>query len=183
MVKHTLVSLGPRVLASRMLHDYVHDLYAPAAASGRSMTADGYSGAREVAAWKARVAKAWPGVSIEHVESSGAGESPHLGTRLTVRATVELGELEPGDVAVELAYGRVDEYDVLIEPRYLELTGQDLTEDGLLRYVGEIPLDRTGAFGYGVRVVPRHDRLTTRTELGLVALPPAPIGMTTGPLR
>jgi starch phosphorylase len=129
------------------------------------------------------VAKAWPGVSIEHVESSGAGETPHLGTRLTVRAAVELGELEPGDVAVELAYGRVDENDMLIEPRYLELPHHEVIEDGRLRYVGEVPLDRTGAFGYGVRIVPRHDRLSTRTELGLVVLPPAPIGMTTGPLR
>jgi starch phosphorylase len=183
MVKHTLVSLGPKVLASRMLYDYVHGLYAPGTAAARSMTADGYAGAREVAAWKARVAKAWPGVSIEHVESSGAGETPHLGTRLTVRAAVELGELEPGDVAVELAYGRVDENDMLIEPRYLELPHHEVIEDGRLRYVGEVPLDRTGAFGYGVRIVPRHDRLSTRTELGLVVLPPAPIGMTTGPLR
>jgi starch phosphorylase len=183
MVKHTLATLGPKVLATRMLYDYVHGLYSPATASARRMTADGYAGAREVAAWKARVAKAWPGVSIEHVESSGMDESPHLGTRLAIRAIVELGELEPADVAVELAYGRVDENDMLVEPRYVELTGDDLADDGRLRYVGELPLDRTGAFGYGVRVVPRHDLLTSRTELGLVALPPAPIGMTSGPLR
>ncbi|HEX6469836.1 MAG TPA: alpha-glucan family phosphorylase [Streptosporangiaceae bacterium] len=183
MVKHTLVSLGPKVLATRMLHDYVHDLYAPAARAAREMTADGHAGAREVAAWKSRVAKAWPGVSIEHVESSGAGESPHLGTRLNVRATVELGDLEPDDVAVELAYGRVDEHDQLIEPRYVELTGRESGEDGRLRFVGEVPLDRTGAFGYSVRVVPRHERLATRTELGLVALPPPPVGMASGPLR
>jgi starch phosphorylase len=183
MVKHTLVSLGPKVLATRMLHDYVHGLYVPAARSARDMAADVYAGARELAAWKARVAKAWQHVSIEHVESSGAGESPHLGTRLNVRATVELGDLEPGDVAVELAYGRVDEHDALIEPRYVELAPQEVAEDGRLRYVGEVPLDRTGAFGYGVRVVPRHARLVTRTELGLVALPPAPVGMASGPLR
>jgi starch phosphorylase len=183
MVKHTLVSLGPKVLATRMLHDYVHDLYAPAARAAREMTAGGHAGAREVAAWKSRVAKAWPGVSIEHVESSGAGESPHLGTRLNVRATVELGDLEPEDVAVELAYGRVDEHDQLIQPRYVELTGRETGDDGRLRLVGEVPLDRTGAFGYSVRVVPRHERLASRTELGLVALPPPPVGMASGPLR
>jgi starch phosphorylase len=183
MVKHTLVSLGPKVLATRMLYDYVHGLYAPAARSAREMTADVFAGAREVAAWKARVAKAWQNVSIEHVESSGAGESPQLGTRLNVRATVELGDLEPADVAVELAYGRVDEHDILIAPRHLELTAHEMAEDGRLRYVGEVPLDRTGAFGYSVRIVPRHDRLVTRTELGLVTLPATPVGMASGPLR
>jgi starch phosphorylase len=170
------------VLATRMLDDYVGMLYAPAAVAARSVTANGYAGARELAAWKGRVTKAWAGVTVEHVESTGAGESQHLGTRLIVRATVELGELEPADVAVEVVYGRVDKNDVLMDPRYLELTGE-VIEDGQLRYSGEVPLDRTGAFGYSVRVVPRHDRLVSRTELGLVALPPAPIGMTSGDLR
>jgi starch phosphorylase len=186
MVKHTLVSLGPKVLAGRMLHDYVEHLYAPASASARSISAQGYEGARELAAWKLRVAKAWPGVSVDHVESSlesGDADSPHVGTRLTIRALVGLGELEPRDVAVEVVYGRVDDTDSLVSPAYLELTGDEVTEDGRLRYVGEIPLDRTGAFGYSVRVVPNHERLANRAELGLVALPAAPVGMPEGDLR
>jgi starch phosphorylase len=186
MVKHTLVSLGPKVLAGRMLRDYVAQLYAPAAASARSISASGHAGARELAAWKLRVAKAWPGVSVDHVESSlesGDDGSPHVGAQLTIRALVDLGELQPGDVTVEAVYGRVDETDSLISPAYRELTGDEVAEDGRLRYVGEIPLDRTGAFGYSVRVVPRHDGLVTRAEMGLVALPPAPAGMPEGDLR
>ena len=31
MVRHTLKSLGPKVLATRMVRDYVRTLYAPAA--------------------------------------------------------------------------------------------------------------------------------------------------------
>ncbi|MGI8331101.1 alpha-glucan family phosphorylase [Actinomadura scrupuli] len=186
MVKHTLVSLGPRVLAGRMLHDYVTQLYAPAATAARGISAGGYQGARDLAAWKLRVAKAWPGVSVDHVESSlesGDDDSPHVGARLTIRALVGLGELEPRDVTVEVVYGRVDETDSLVSPAYLELTGDEVAEDGRLRYVGEIPLDRTGAFGYSVRVVPHHERLANRAELGLVALPPAPVGMPEGDLR
>jgi starch phosphorylase len=96
---------------------------------------------------------------------------------------VELGELRPADVAVEVAYGRVDDTDSLIDPRYRELTDTETVEDGRLRYVGEVPLDRTGDFGYSVRVVPRHQMLANRAEMGLVALPPAPPGMTNGDLR
>ncbi|MGH3388140.1 MAG: alpha-glucan family phosphorylase, partial [Actinomadura sp.] len=102
MIKHTLASLGPKVVSTRMLRDYVTDLYAPAAASARTVIGDSFAGARELAAWKQRVTKAWPALAVDHVESSGVDESPHLGARLTVRATVALGELEPGDVAVEV---------------------------------------------------------------------------------
>jgi starch phosphorylase len=186
MVKHTMVSLGPKVLAGRMVRDYVERLYAPASAAARSISAEGYHGARELAAWKLRVAKAWPGVSVDHVESSiesGEADSPHIGTSLSIRALVDVGELDTGDVAVEVVYGGVDESDSLISPAYRELTGDEITEDGRLRYVGEVPLDRTGTFGYSVRVVPDHERLASRAELGLVALPPAPVGMSEGDLR
>ena len=54
MVRHTLKSLGPKVLATRMVRDYVRTLYAPAAVNARALNAD-YSGAAELAAWKKKV--------------------------------------------------------------------------------------------------------------------------------
>lgn len=182
MVKHTIVTLGPKVLASRMLRDYVEELYVPAAVSERFMVADKFAGARTLAAWKRRVRDAWPGVAVEHVESNGE-ESPKVGARLSVRVVVDLGGLDPGDVAVEAVYGRVDDSDALIDPSHLELDRSGPAEDGRIRYVGEVPLGRSGAFGYSVRVVPRHPLLSGRAEMGLVALPPAPRGMTNGDLR
>ncbi|XRQ03939.1 alpha-glucan family phosphorylase [Actinomadura welshii] len=182
MVKHTIATLGPKVLASRMLRDYVEELYDPAAASERAMVADKFAGARALAAWKRRVREAWPRVAVEHVESNGE-ESPQVGARLSVRVVVDLGGLDPGDVAVEAVYGQVDDSDALIDPSHLELDHGGPVEDGRVRYVGEVPLGRSGAFGYSVRVVPSHPLLSGRAEMGLVALPPAPQGMTNGDLR
>ena len=39
MLQHTLATLGPKVLASRMVRDYVQKLYAPAAVSSRAVLA------------------------------------------------------------------------------------------------------------------------------------------------
>ncbi|WP_030164646.1 alpha-glucan family phosphorylase [Spirillospora albida] len=182
MVKHTIATLGPKVLATRMVRDYVEGYYAPAAEAARRMSADKHAGARALAAWKQRVAAAWSGVAVEHVESMGE-ESPHAGTRLPVRVVVAPGGLEPDDIAVEVAYGRVDESDTIIDPTYLELKPDGPADDGRVRYSGEVPLARSGAFGYSVRVVPSHPMLAGRAEMGLVALPPAPAGMTNGNLR
>jgi starch phosphorylase len=146
------------------------------------MVADEYAGARALAAWKQRVRKAWPGVAVEHVESNGE-ESPQAGARLAVRVVVDLAGLDPDDVAVEVAYGRVDDADVIVDPSYLELDEVEPAENGRRRYTGEVPLERSGAFGYSVRVVPSHPLLSGRAEMGLVALPPAPQGMTNGDLR
>ena len=167
LVKHNLVSLGPAVLASRMVRDYTEAYYLPASLTSRKLAADGFTASRELAAWKQRVAAAWPAVAVRRVEN-GARERL-LGARFTVRAVVELGELDPGEVDVQVAYGRVDDADELtaVELAPLKQNGQR-TEDGWV-FEGEVPLATPGAFGYTVRVVPRHAGLVTASELGLVA--------------
>jgi starch phosphorylase len=35
-------------------------------------------------------------------------------------------------------------------------------------FTGTVPLTRTGAFGYTVRVLPRHEHLAVPAEVGLV---------------
>ncbi|MGG8406995.1 alpha-glucan family phosphorylase, partial [Streptomyces sp. 12297] len=52
MVRRTLLSLGPKVLAGRMVREYVERLYAPAALAHRSLDP---GAARALAAWKAKV--------------------------------------------------------------------------------------------------------------------------------
>ncbi|MGI5273821.1 alpha-glucan family phosphorylase [Nonomuraea sp. CA-218870] len=183
MVKHTLASLGPKVLAGRMLRDYVVDLYLPAARAARALSADGYASARAFADWRLKVTKEWPGVRVEHVEASGVGDTPEVGAALELRATITLGDLGPGDVLVEAAYGKVGPHDELIHPDYVELTAGGVDDDGRAHYTGVVPLSRTGAFGYTVRVVPNHPLVAARAEVGLMAVPEEPVGMTNGTLR
>ncbi len=183
MVKHTLTSLGPKVLAGRMLRDYVVGLYLPAARAAHALSADSYAAAKAFAAWRLKVTRNWPGVRVEHVEASGIGDTPEVGAALELRATIALGELEPGDLLVEAAYGKVGPHDELIHPHYLELTPGEVTDDGRAHYSGVVPLDRTGPFGYTVRVVPHHPLAAAKAELGLIAVPEEPAGMTNGTLR
>ncbi|MGZ6791839.1 MAG: alpha-glucan family phosphorylase, partial [Mycobacteriales bacterium] len=154
MVRHTLQTLGPKVLASRMVRDYVHHLYTPAAGASRALAAQGFSSAKELAGWRSRVATSWPGVRVLHVEGGGVGDAPAVGSSLAVRASVDLGGLAPSDVVVQAVYGRVDEHDVIHRPVYVPLAPDGDGEDGLPRYAGTVPLERAGSYGYTVRVLP-----------------------------
>ena len=84
MTRHTLKSLGPKVLATRMVRDYVRQLYTPSATTARRLNSD-YAGAAELAAWKAKVRSGWAAVRVEHVESSGVGAAPEVGERAGLR--------------------------------------------------------------------------------------------------
>jgi starch phosphorylase len=181
-IRHTLRSLGPKVQAERMVRDYVSSLYLPATSASRALADDGDFGpARELAKWKRRVRAAWRRVAIEHVEAA-PGE-PSLGSALSVHVTVALGELTRDDVTVEVVYGRPNEDDEIVSPDYVTLAPSNDSGGGLMRYSGQVPLDRPGAFGYTVRVLPRHPLLASRAELGLVTYPQGPAGMTNGDLR
>jgi glycogen phosphorylase len=193
MVSHALRGLGPRALATRMVREYVTELYAPAARSSRglvtpatgagSSAAAPYGAATELAAWKQRVTAAWPGVRVDLVEAGDDGELIP-GGQLAVMARVALGELSPDDVRVEVVYGRAGDADEIIKPATSPL-GLDgaLTTDGVARYVGAARLGQPGPFGYTVRVLPDHRLLSGPAELGLVTLPGPPTGMVNGDLR
>jgi starch phosphorylase len=169
MVRHTLKSLGPKVLATRMVRDYVRQLYAPAATNTRLLNAD-FAGAAKLAAWKKRVRTAWSSVRVEHVESSGVGDAAEVGAVLNVRAFVSLGELTPEDVHVQVLHGKIDSNDLLVDTEITDLAMAESYEGGRHRFDGEVVLDHSGPFGYTVRVIPRNDLLTSTAELGVVAL-------------
>ncbi|WNF29694.1 alpha-glucan family phosphorylase [Streptomyces sp. C11-1] len=183
MVRSTLVSLGPKVLAGRMVREYVERLYTPAARSRRALTPEA---ARGLAQWKSRVRAAWPEVSVDHVESvtgTAAGGSAELGATLSLRVRVALGGLDPDDVEVQVVAGRVDSGDAIADAQTFPLKpagGHDLEDRWL--YEGPLTLERTGPYGYTVRVLPAHGLLASGAELGLVALPTEATGEGAGVL-
>ncbi|MFJ8185048.1 alpha-glucan family phosphorylase [Streptomyces sp. NPDC096105] len=169
MVRRTLSLLGPKVLAGRMVREYVERLYTPAAHAHRAMNA---AAARELAEWKETVRGAWHGVTVDHVEASVASATAELGSTLTLRVRVGLGSLRPEDVEVQAVSGRVDEEDRITEAAAVPLkpVGAPAPGDEWV-YEGPLALDRTGPFGYTVRVLPSHRLLASGAELGLVAVP------------
>jgi glycogen phosphorylase len=175
MVRHTLQTLGPKVLASRMVRDYVEHYYVPAAQSlrktvGATNGAGEYSAACELAAYRRRAEEAWPKIDITDVDSTGLPDTPVLGSKLTLTATVYLAGLRPDEVAVQAVLGRVDAGDVLLDPVTVEMSHTGTAEGGNEIFSTTTPLPLAGAVGYTVRVLPHHPMLAASNELGLVTL-------------
>jgi starch phosphorylase len=170
MVRHTLKSLGPKVLADRMVGDYVQQLYVPATAASRTLD-HGFQGAKELATWKRRMLQGWSDVRVDHVESAGVGDTPEVGNTMSVHAFVSLGRLTPEDVDVQVLHGRVRDEDTLHDVQSSPLRLEESYEANRHRFDGRVQLATTGPFGYTVRVVPRNAHLASVAELGLVATP------------
>ena len=169
MMRHTLSTLGPKVMASRQVRSYTTELYGPAARAGWAMAATSWAGARDLAAYKARVRAGWRNVRVDHVESSGVSDSPQVGDTLDVLAFVALGDLDPSDVDVQVVYGRASESDDLLNTETGSLKFAESYEGGRHRFEGSLVLSRTGPFGYTVRILPTHPGMANAAEMGLVA--------------
>ncbi|MDQ1444548.1 MAG: glycogen phosphorylase [Acidimicrobiaceae bacterium] len=166
-VKSSLLSLGPRVVASRMVRDYVQAMYEPVSRRADVLTGDGHGRARALAGWKARVRAGWDDVHVDAVECD-AGLAD-LGADRTVSADVALGSLTGDDVQVQLAHGPVGPNDEIVEPAVvpMDLLGP-AERDGHYRYSGSFACGHAGRYGFSVRVVPSHPDLADPAEMGCV---------------
>ncbi len=98
-----MATITPRFNAQRMVKEYVQRYYAPASVRGATLSADDYAKAKELAAWRKRVAEAWPQVTL--TAEPLVEKRSHVGDELEISATIDLAGLNPDDVKVEVVYG------------------------------------------------------------------------------
>ena len=151
----------------RMVQNYTESFYLPAHDRFRQLLADDCARARALAEWSARVERGWSRVHVE-VGGGSDGELP-VGGKVRARALVQLGDLTPEDVAVELYLGRVDADSEIVKAiaSPMEPVGQ---ERGVTVFEASgLACAASGLHGYTVRVLPRHRDLVTTFLPGLIA--------------
>lgn len=166
MMRDCISDLGPQVLASRMVRDYVTDYYTPAAES-LAARSDQHIAA-DLAQWKERVRRDWHSLQVVGLDVGVIGL---LETGTVIRPTVDvrLGNLSAQDVAVQLIFGDVDDEDTLHNIRkYPTVPAGE--SDGVTRFVAEVPTRYAGQIGCLARVVPSHPLLSSDSEMGLAAV-------------
>jgi starch phosphorylase len=166
-VKESLASLGPQVIASRMVRDNTEHQYEPTAARADALGSERGVRAVALAGWKERVRNAWKAVHVDAVETETT--SIDLGQSRTVTAVVALGDLGEDDVQVQLLHGPVGQNDELTRTEIVSMSSIGTVDDEHVRFTGAFACDDAGRYGFTVRVVPSNGDLVTPVELGLVA--------------
>ena len=80
---------------------------------------------------------------------------------------MQLGQLSPDDISVDIYYGRVDSKADFLDRSTMTL--HDFTRKGNQTvFRGEIPCQDVGRFGFRARVLPSHPLLSNPYSLGLI---------------
>jgi starch phosphorylase len=167
MMKRSISTVAPVFNTSRMVQEYMEKCYGPSAERFHRLVKDELKGAAELARWRQGVSQSWPGVRVEFVESNGS-DPMHVGGRLEVKARVNLGNLAPADVEVQLFHGPVDNQGEIASPGTVTMSTNGKPDGGRWTFDGIIPCRASGQHGFAVRVLPRHKNLGSPFETGLV---------------
>ena len=165
-MKRSIMSLVPVFNTNRMVEEYTERCYMPSHRRAERLCADHLKGARELAAWRQRMASQWHQIRIESVEAP-SGELK-VGADLPVKVRVDLGPLTPDDVEVQLCHGVLDSMGEIADPRATPLRPDGIRNGSVVLYSGSLHCRASGQFGFTVRVLPRHPNLPHSFEPGLV---------------
>ncbi|MBQ7501961.1 alpha-glucan family phosphorylase [bacterium] len=155
MMINSITNLLPEYSTHRMLHDYCHNLYIPAAIAGEQACYNNFSKARELTEWKLGLSYGkWKSVNLR-------SEFPKLaeikrGQQIPVTVKAYLGDLRPEDVRVEVYAGQFEDNEI-VKPQVVELKYNGY-RDGCHCYDGMIEPAFIGSFAYAVRAVPTHSK-------------------------
>ncbi|MBZ0276160.1 MAG: alpha-glucan family phosphorylase, partial [Anaerolineae bacterium] len=105
-MKNSMRTLAPYFNTHRMVQEYTTTYYIPNFERVKEITQNDLQAGIAFAAWQTRMESVWPQVKVKNVEISRG--QIKVGTEVEVTAQVDLGQLTPSDVRVQLYYGQLD---------------------------------------------------------------------------
>ncbi|BAZ12902.1 putative glycogen phosphorylase [Calothrix sp. NIES-4071] len=152
---------------ARMVGEYAQRAYFSASDRYHNLTANNYAPAKELADWKDNLRTSWFNIKIKDINVS-SGTDILVNQTVNVTAKVDLASLKKDDVQVELYQGAIDANGEIVngEPVVMENKGTD--ENDLSTYTAEIVYNTSGLQGLSLRVLPKHEYLSSAYEPRLI---------------
>ncbi len=158
MMKHSIIMGGRQFSSHRMLREYTERFYIPAIQSYGNMTENNYELTRQVTSWNKKVKDDWSKISISSVMMPHVNGSSRVGQSMLVEIKLNLGDLNPDDVTVEVVRGRLNAQDQIENNEIFTASLEKSHEDGSHSYKAEMVSTRSGRIGITARVVPHNSR-------------------------
>ena len=166
-MKACIESLCHFVNTHRMVSDYTQQYYVHAHERFRALEADKAARARQLSAAVERIRNQWANVRVGRIEEAPEA-SITVSATVLVRAQVQLGNLAPEDVFVELIVGDVNTSNELVLTKAWPMVPFRNDGNGTHGYEGHAPIARSGLHGFTVRVRPAHPDLNVAFIPGLI---------------
>ena len=167
IMKESIISNGGKFSTSRMLVDYTEKLYLPLC----NLTKKYYNNLEDVAKyneWKKETINNFKKIKITQ-DGNITNQTMDAGKSIKVKCTVELPNINPKNVEVQVYYGEIAENKIIKNATIIPMVCK--TQDSTAKsyeYEANIDLTTGGDYGYTFRVMPKHEMLLDSANLDLI---------------
>lgn len=159
-MKNTIAYVAPKFTTTRMISDYRDKYYTKLYKRSQQLLANDNHMAKEIASWKNNISKHWE--EIEVIETDilkKDSEHYQMGSEYNARVSLNLGELDPGDVGVEIII--TNDFADIVQKHEFEVAKK---EGKKTHYTLKFNPLRPGTFNYGLRIYPKNNLIPHRQD-------------------
>ncbi len=164
VIKNSIALITPRYTTKRMIDDYIAKFYSKLAARSIELKANNFSKAKEIAAWKEKIAEMWPNIEVVSVDvPEKLNLNPEVGEINSINILIDTHDHAEKGIGIELVATKLDNNNADKLYSVEELT--------LVKSVGsklyfniEKQLNMSGTFKYGFRMYPKNADLPHRQD-------------------
>jgi len=168
VMKNCMRKLVPAFNTNRMVRDYTEKFYVPSDARGRILVANNLERSIALAKAKDVLRSRWGGVKVVGVHVAGNGHY-RVGEDMQVEALIDLPDIDPKEIAVELYAGPISATGQIGTPKVMRMNHSKQIGGPRHVFSGQIECRSSGRQGFAVRVVPGNADLASPFEPGLIA--------------
>lgn len=166
-MKECMRRLVPVFNTNRMVQEYAEKFYLPAAARSEALASENLRRAIALAKTKDMYRSRWSNIRVVGVHSSGNGHYK-VGDTVQVEALIDLPDMQPSDLSVQLYAGRITSSGDIEQPQILKMDYTRQMAPNRHLFTGTIQCQTSGRQGFALRVLPGNPDLASPFEPGLI---------------
>ncbi|MBN1493251.1 MAG: alpha-glucan family phosphorylase [Candidatus Omnitrophica bacterium] len=166
MVKRSMASICPVFNTNRMVRDYYYETYYPAFSHRRKLVADNFKQVKHLTVWKNKLKSQWGKITVKKVDFEKI-EALTLGQKFSVSTLINLGDIHPDEVLVQICSGVLNKDGELEDFNVIPM--EKVSCDGnTCTFSGEVVGEKSGRNGCAIRILPYHGDMAHPFERGLI---------------
>jgi len=166
-MKNCMRKLAPMFNTNRMVREYTEKFYVPSLLRGTKLAENNMQRAVGLAHAKDQIRQKWNSIKIVGINTSGNGHFK-VGQDVQVDAMVDLSDLKPEDVQVQLYTGPINATGHVDTAAVTNLQYTRQIAPGRHLFSGMIKCKSSGRQGFALRVLPGHPDFASPFEPGLI---------------
>ncbi len=167
-IKNTVAMVAPKFTTGRMMQDYQERYYKPQFDRAKSIANENFKWAKEMAAWKNKVAAVWNSIEVLDKDTTdGIKDLMKVGQEYPFKVKLDLKSLKCDEVGLELVIIENGTHD---KPKIVETFDFEIEQcdDSVVHFKLKFHPVHPGSFNYGVRLYPKNDGLPHRQDFSFV---------------